>query len=134
MAASGSTQQPSLPTTGMRGGLGRTLLTAFLVLAIVPLVTISWYASVRQRRDIQREVTAKLSSVAAMMEAQIRDWTERREASLGFLAALPSTAEGVELLTASAPTGVAERVMPGTDTAATADATTQNRAEHLSLE
>ncbi|MFO7742875.1 MAG: hypothetical protein R6X31_11240, partial [Anaerolineae bacterium] len=57
-----------VPTTGMRGGLGRTLLTAFLILAIVPLSGLSWYATRRERRDIQREVTAKLSAIATMTE------------------------------------------------------------------
>lgn len=105
MLASGSTQRPRLPTTGMRGGLGRTLLTAFLVLAIVPLITISWYATVRQRRDIQREVTAKLSSVATVMEVQVLQWAERRIGDLALLAALPATAEDVSALTTDCPAG-----------------------------
>jgi signal transduction histidine kinase len=82
----------------MRGGLGRTLLTAFLILAIVPLSTISWYATQRERRDIQSEVTAKLSSAAAMMEAQVRQWVEVRIADLALLAALPATRESTTAL------------------------------------
>jgi signal transduction histidine kinase len=81
----------------MRGGLGRTLLTAFLILAIVPLSAISWYATVRERSDIQREITAKLSAV----EVQGHQWGERRIASLAFLAALPATQENVSILVAS---------------------------------
>jgi signal transduction histidine kinase len=84
----------------MRGGLGRTLLTAFLVLAIVPLSTISWYATRRERHDIEREVTAKLSSVAAMMEAQVCQWVEGRAADLALLAALPATQESTRALIA----------------------------------
>jgi len=61
MSSPGLEERPQIPTTGMRGGLGKTLLTAFLILAIVPLSTISWYATQRERHDIQREVTAKLS-------------------------------------------------------------------------
>ncbi|MFQ6099776.1 MAG: ATP-binding protein [Anaerolineae bacterium] len=95
-------EQSRIPTTGMRGGLGRTLLTAFLVLAIVPLSAISWYATLRERQDIQREVTAKLSSVAAVTEMQIRQWIEHRIASLAFLAALPPTRENVSLLVVNA--------------------------------
>ncbi len=92
----------------MRGGLGRTLLTAFLVLAIVPLGSISWYATLRERHDIQREVTAKLSSVAAMMETQIGQWAKDRVTSLALLAALPTTRENVGVLTAgSGDTGAA---------------------------
>jgi signal transduction histidine kinase len=78
----------------MRGGLGRTLLTAFLILAIVPLSAISWYATVRERHDIQSEVTAKLSAV----EVQGHQWVDRRVASLAFLAALPATKENVNIL------------------------------------
>jgi signal transduction histidine kinase/HAMP domain-containing protein len=74
----------------MRGGLGRTLLTAFLVMAIVPLSSLSWYATRRERRDIQREVTAKLSSVATMMEAQVGQWTGGRIDTLGILASISS--------------------------------------------
>jgi signal transduction histidine kinase/HAMP domain-containing protein len=98
MSSPGVTERSRLPTIGMRGGLGRTLLTAFLILAIVPLSTISWYATQRERRDIQSEVTAKLSSAAAMMEAQVRQWVEVRIADLALLAALPATQESTTAL------------------------------------
>ncbi len=97
-----STEQVRLPTIGMRGGLGRTLLTAFLVLAILPLSAVSWYAITRERHDIQREVTAKLSSVAAMMETQVRQWVAGRVADLALLANLPTTRENVSVLTVNA--------------------------------
>jgi signal transduction histidine kinase len=87
----GVTERPRIPTTGMRGGLGRTLLTAFLVLAIVPLSTMTWYATRRERHDIQREVTAKLSSVATVTETYIRRWIEYHSGELALLAALPDT-------------------------------------------
>jgi signal transduction histidine kinase len=86
----------------MRGGLGRTLLTAFLVLAIVPLSTATWYATQRERQDIQREVTAKLSSVSAMMETQVRQWVGYRAQSIALLAALPATQGSVSRLVANA--------------------------------
>jgi signal transduction histidine kinase len=86
----------------MRGGLGRTLLTAFLVLAIVPLSTVTWYATQRERHDIQREVTAKLSSVSTMMETQVRQWVGYRAQSIALLAALPATQESVSRLVANA--------------------------------
>ncbi|RLC66638.1 MAG: hypothetical protein DRI48_04220, partial [Chloroflexi bacterium] len=82
----------------MRGGLGRTLLTAFLVLAIVPLSTITWYATQRERQDIQREVTVKLSAVANMMEAQVNQCINNRIANLALLAALPATQESFTAL------------------------------------
>ncbi len=65
-----------VPGVGMRGGLGRTLLTAFLILAIVPLSVVSWYASTRHRQNIQQEVTERLVTVAALKEAQITRWLE----------------------------------------------------------
>jgi len=82
----------------MRGGLGRTLLTAFLVLAIIPLSAISWYATLRERQDIQREVTAKLSAVAALMGTQLCWCTERCTADLALAAASPAIQENVDVL------------------------------------
>lgn len=71
-----------VPGVGMRGGLGRTILTALLVLAIVPLSGISWYASTRHRQNIQEEVTGKLVTIAALKEAQITRWLEEEAAAL----------------------------------------------------
>ncbi len=82
----------------MRGGLGRTLLTAFLILAIIPLSAISWYATIRGRQDIQREVTAKLSAVAVMIGAQLSRCTERCTADLALVADLSVTQENVDAL------------------------------------
>ncbi len=83
----------------MRGGLGRTLLTAFLLLAILPLSAITWYATQRERYDIQREVTAKLSTTSTIMEIQvIRQWIEYRTGALALLAALPATQESASIL------------------------------------
>ena len=86
----------------MRGGLGRTLLTAFLVLAILPLSAVTWYATGRERYDIQREVTAKLTSVSAIMETQIHHWIEHPTRIMALLAALPDTQESVHALVATA--------------------------------
>ncbi len=86
----------------MRGGLGKTLLTAFLILAIVPLSTATWYATQRERNDIQREVIAKLSSVATMMETQTHQCVENRIADLALLATLPATQESVSVLVTNA--------------------------------
>jgi signal transduction histidine kinase len=60
----------------MRGGLGRTLLTAFLLLAILPLSVVSWYATNRSRLNIQHQVTEKLLSIAALKEVQVARWIE----------------------------------------------------------
>jgi signal transduction histidine kinase len=93
-----SRERSRIPTTGMRGGLGRTLLTAFLVLAIVPLSAITWYATQRERDDIQREVTAKLSSVSALLETQIRQWVGEGAGDLRLMASLPSVQESAQAL------------------------------------
>ena len=56
----------SIPTTGMRGGLGRTLLTAFLILTILPLALIGGYAAKNTRDSLQKEVKSKLQAVATL--------------------------------------------------------------------
>lgn len=89
MASPESEKGPRVPTTGMRGGLGRTLLTAFLLLAIGPLSAISWYATRRERRDLRREVVVKLSSVAALTEFQVQRWGESHLEHLALLMAMP---------------------------------------------
>ena len=67
----------SVPTTGMRGGLGRTLLTAFLILTILPLALIGWYASHQNRRNLQTAVTQKLQAIATLqVEMLRRGWIE----------------------------------------------------------
>lgn len=55
-----------IPTVGMRGGLGRTLLTAFLFLSIVPLVLIGGYAAQQNKNNIAAEAAAKLSAIATL--------------------------------------------------------------------
>ena len=83
----------------MRGGLGRTLLTAFLLLAILPLSVITWYVTQRERDDIQREVTAKLSTTSTIMEIQVvHQWIEYRTGALALLATLPATQESASIL------------------------------------
>ncbi|HEY75722.1 MAG TPA: HAMP domain-containing protein [Thermoflexia bacterium] len=56
--------------------MGRTLLTAFLLLAILPLSVVSWYATNRSRLNIQHQVTEKLLSIAALKEVQVARWIE----------------------------------------------------------
>ena len=65
-----------VPEVGARGGLGRTLLTAFLVLAILPLAVVSWYATNRSRQNIQAEVAEKLVLIADFEEARVLDWLD----------------------------------------------------------
>lgn len=82
MGVSQTVKEPEVPGVGMRGGLGRTLLTAFLALAILPLSIVSWYAIDRSRLNIQEEVTRKLASIAALKEVQLSRWAEEQTAVL----------------------------------------------------
>ncbi len=79
MAAS---RTPSVPTTGMRGGLGRTLLTAFLLLAIGPLSLVGYVAFSQVHADRQRGTVDRLSAAADLREAQLREWVHARASSV----------------------------------------------------
>jgi len=70
----------------MRGGLGRTLLTAFLLLAIVPLGLVGYEAFSQVRSDRQRWTADRLAAAADLREAQLRDWLRNRTASLDNMA------------------------------------------------
>ena len=76
---------PTVPSAGMRGGLGRTLLTAFLLLSIVPLSLISYVASTQSRRNLERELEEKLVTVAAFTESQIHSWLTSQRLILNLL-------------------------------------------------
>jgi len=78
----------TVPTTGMRGGLGRTLLTAFLILTIVPLSLIEWYAVDQNRRNIQKEVENKLEAVVTLKGEALRQWFLNFEMLFCFFPAL----------------------------------------------
>jgi signal transduction histidine kinase/HAMP domain-containing protein len=82
MARGQEADRPEVPRVGLRGGLGRTLLTAFLFLAILPLSFVSWFATQRSRLNIQGEVMDKLASIAVLKEAQISRWGEEQAAVL----------------------------------------------------
>jgi signal transduction histidine kinase/HAMP domain-containing protein len=81
---------PSIPTTGMRGGLGRTLLTAFLLLAIGPLSLVGYVAFSQVRADRQRGTVDRLSAAADLREAQLREWVHTRVSSVERWAADPN--------------------------------------------
>jgi signal transduction histidine kinase len=88
MSQQNSTVRPnskSVPGTGMRGGLGRTLLTAFLVLSIVPLGVIGFVAATQARHNLQRELEEKLVTIATLTESQIRDWVTSQRLILTIL-------------------------------------------------
>jgi hypothetical protein len=53
----------------MRGGLGRILLTAFLLLAIVPLSVVGYVVFSQVRSDRQRATVERLTFAADVREA-----------------------------------------------------------------
>jgi signal transduction histidine kinase/HAMP domain-containing protein len=84
----------------MQGGLGRTLLAAFLVLAIVPMSTISFIAVDRTRQDMRQELTSRLTAVTTLKEAQIQQWIAERSRSLAVLSSKPDVQQAaITLLT-----------------------------------
>jgi len=86
---------PRVPTTGKRGGLGRTLLTAFLILAIGPLSLLAGFSAYLVRNDQQQRVLDRLAVVADLTGAQLQDWAERQALKLTSLA---NTLELVKLV------------------------------------
>ncbi|MFZ5919381.1 MAG: HAMP domain-containing protein [Chloroflexota bacterium] len=92
---------PAQTITGMRGGLGRTLLSAFLLFTIVPLAMVSFLAVDRARQDLRQEVILRLTAVAQLKEAQTQAWVAAQNDPLAAdLAALG------EIMVAGAELGV----------------------------
>lgn len=71
----------------MRGGLGKTLLIAFLLLAIVPLSFLALVTYHQVQRDIQQRLLASLETVATLQEAHLVDWIEAGRRDLALVAA-----------------------------------------------
>ena len=94
-------------TTGMQGGLGRTLLAAFLVLAIVPMSTISFIAVNRTRQDMRQELMTRLTAVATLKEAQIQQWITERSRSLAVLSSEPDVQQAAMILLTQHPSSAA---------------------------
>ncbi len=84
-SASHSTSQ-SYPVLGMRGGLGKTLLMAFLLLAIVPLSLLAFLTYYQIERDTRQRLVASLETVVALKEAHLIDWVWGYERELALLA------------------------------------------------
>jgi len=72
----------------MRGGLGRTLLSAFLLLAIVPLGLLAFATYNQIQSDTRRKVLASLDMIVAQEEAHLVDWVAGYKRELGLLAGL----------------------------------------------
>ena len=75
-----------LPTPGMRGGLGKTLLISFLLLAIVPLSLLALLTYHEIERDTRQKLVASLETVVALKEAHLIDWVWGYERELSLLA------------------------------------------------
>ena len=75
-----------LPTLGMRGGLGKTLLISFLLLAIVPLSLLALLTYHEIQRDTRQKLVASLETVVALKEAHLIDWVWGYERELSLLA------------------------------------------------
>lgn len=71
----------------MRGGLGKTLLIAFLLLAIVPLSFLALVTYHHVQRDIQQRLLASLETVAAFQEVHLVDWIDASRRDLALVAA-----------------------------------------------
>ena len=70
----------------MRGGLGKTLLISFLLLAIVPLGLLALLTYHEIERDTRQKLVASLETVVALKEAHLIDWVWGYERELGLLA------------------------------------------------
>ncbi len=70
----------------MRGGLGKTLLIAFLLLAIVPLSLLALVTYHEIQRDTRQKLVASLETTVALKDAHLIDWVWGYERELGLLA------------------------------------------------
>ncbi len=84
-------KRPSLPSTrtvptfGMRGGLGKTLLIAFLFLAISPLSLLAFLTYNQIRHETQQKTVASLETMIALNEAHLVNWAEGYDRELSLL-------------------------------------------------
>ena len=74
------------PTLGLRGGLGKTLLIAFLLLAIVPLSLLAFFTYHQIQRTTRQRLAATLETMVAVKESHLQDWVESYERQMSFLA------------------------------------------------
>jgi signal transduction histidine kinase len=74
------------PPLGLRGGLGKSLLIAFLLLAIVPLGLLAFFTYDQIRRDTQQRLVFSLEEMVALKGAYLVDWVEGRQRELILIA------------------------------------------------
>jgi signal transduction histidine kinase/HAMP domain-containing protein len=78
------------PVAGTRGGLGRVLLTAFLLLAIVPLSVVSFLAIHRVQNDMRQVTVGNLARSAASYAELLSSWLGMQQEMLSFTWGDPS--------------------------------------------
>ncbi len=78
---------PSLCSLHMRGGLGKSLLLAFLLLAIVPLSILAFITYHEVQRYVEEGVLASLQTIVSLQEAHLLDWVAANERELALVAA-----------------------------------------------
>ncbi|HFD39849.1 MAG TPA: HAMP domain-containing protein [Anaerolineae bacterium] len=82
---------PTGPTLGLRGGLGKTLLISYLLLAIVPLSLLSLLTYHQIQRDTGKILTSSLETTAALKEEALASQLAAYEHDLALIAiALPA--------------------------------------------
>ena len=76
----------AVPSLGMRGGLGKTLLIAFLLLTILPLSLLALLTYNQIQRDTQQKLMVSLETMVALKDAHLTDWVSGYEHQLSLLA------------------------------------------------
>lgn len=95
-SAPGSSFSPAsrpFPPLGLRGGLGKSLLIAFLLLAIVPLSLLAVFTYNQIQRDTRQRLILSLEEMVALKGAYLVDWAESRERELSLAAEALEQAE-----------------------------------------
>lgn len=76
----------AFPPLGLRGGLGQSLLIAFLLLAIVPLSLLAVFTYNQIQRDTRQRLVVSLEEMAALKGAYLEDWLHSRQRELILVA------------------------------------------------
>lgn len=78
---------PNAPPLGLRGGLGKTLLIAFLLLTIVPLSLLAFLTYHQIQRESRQRLRLSLETIAEFQETRLAEWVASYEHGLAALAA-----------------------------------------------
>jgi signal transduction histidine kinase/HAMP domain-containing protein len=111
----GASQRPApiVPTLGLRGGLGKTLLVTFLLLAIVPLSLLAFLTYRQIQHDTGQKLMLSLETMVALKESRLVDWVKSYERELALLAGDPNLETGglAEQAVAAKSSGTAKLVL-----------------------